>query len=144
MNWGYKLMIGFIAFVLFIGYLAYKSINTKYELVSKDYYKDELRYQEKIDGKANAAKISAVNFLQSDTTFTVVMPTEQKGKNLTGELWFYCPINEGYDKRIVLLVDSFNQQIISKTQLHKTNYTLKFSWKQDSTNYYLEKEISIK
>lgn len=133
-----------MAFVLFIGYLAYKSINTKYELVSKDYYKDELRYQEKIDGRANAEKISAVTFLQNDTSFTVVMPKEQKGKNLTGELWFYCPTNEGYDKKIGLVVDSSNQQIIVKTQLHKTNYTLKFFWKQDSTNYYLEKEISIK
>ena len=40
MNWGNKLMLVFIVFALLIGTLVYKSINTKYDLVSKDYYKD--------------------------------------------------------------------------------------------------------
>jgi len=49
MNWGNKLVLVFIVFGAFIGYLVYQAVNTKYDLVSKDYYKDELRYQEKID-----------------------------------------------------------------------------------------------
>ncbi|MFZ8343681.1 FixH family protein, partial [Staphylococcus aureus] len=55
MNWGYKLLLAFISFALIIGILVYKSINTKYDLVSTEYYKDELRYQDKIDGSGNAA-----------------------------------------------------------------------------------------
>lgn len=143
MNWGYKLMLGFILFVLFIGYLAYKSINTKYELVSKDYYKDELRYQEKIDGRQNAAKISEVNFSQTKDNFSVNMPVELKGKELKGELWFYCATDEKKDRKIPLKVDTSNQQIISKAELYKTKYLLKFTWKDGATDYYLEKEISI-
>lgn len=143
MNWGYKLMIGFILFVLFIGYLAYRSINTKYELVSKDYYKEELRYQEKIDGRNNAAKISAVNFEQNAESIIVTMPQELKGKTLSGELWFYSSRDETRDKKIALKVDTANQQIISKNILYKTKYLLKFTWKEGTTDYYLEKDIDI-
>ena len=60
MNWGNKLILVFIVFAVMMSVLVYKSVNTKYDLVSKDYYKDELRYQDKIDGMHNAAKVSDV------------------------------------------------------------------------------------
>ena len=50
MNWGNKLLITFLVFGAGISFLVYRSMHTNFELVEKDYYKSELRYQEIIDG----------------------------------------------------------------------------------------------
>ena len=60
MTWGTKLLLVFTAFALLMSTLVYMCMKQKFELVSKDYYKDELRYQDKIDGMNNANKIGNV------------------------------------------------------------------------------------
>ena len=44
MNWGNKLLVAFIVFGLGMGYLAYRSMNTNFELVENDYYKQDGRW----------------------------------------------------------------------------------------------------
>ena len=41
MSWGNKLLVAFIVFAAGMFYLVYRSVNTNYELVEKDYYKSE-------------------------------------------------------------------------------------------------------
>jgi hypothetical protein len=69
MNWGNKLVVVFIAFALFMGYMVYRALSTKYDLVSKDYYKDELRYQERIDGVKNAVALDSVTIAKTQLLF---------------------------------------------------------------------------
>jgi hypothetical protein len=59
MNWGNKLILAFVVFAAGMAFMVYQAVNTDFELVEKDYYKQELRYQQVIDGKAEAAKLSA-------------------------------------------------------------------------------------
>ena len=59
-SWGNKILIVYVAFGMFILFMVYKAVNTRYDLVSKDYYKEELRYQDRIDRLNNAAKLSNV------------------------------------------------------------------------------------
>ena len=61
MNWGHKLMIVFIAFAAMMSYLAYRAFKTEFELVDKDYYKNELKYQEVIDGTNSVVVQQAAN-----------------------------------------------------------------------------------
>ena len=90
MNWGNKLVIAFLLFAGLMFTLVYKAVNTKFELVSKEYYKDELRYQDKIDGVSNANKLSNVLITQNDSQLTVELPKEMKGFRCDGEIWFHC------------------------------------------------------
>ena len=41
MNWGHKLFIGFSAFAGMIIFLAIRSFNVRFDMVEKDYYKNE-------------------------------------------------------------------------------------------------------
>ncbi len=63
-NWGHKLTLGFVAFAGMIVYMVVQSMHTRYDLVSNEYYKDELQYQQVIDGASRA------NMLGSRTTVT--------------------------------------------------------------------------
>lgn len=143
-NWGNKLILVFILFAVMMSVLVYKSINTHYDLVSKDYYKDELRYQDKIDGMDNAAKVSDVVVTQDAENVIVNFPKELNKSKTKGEAWFYCATDDMKDKKIPLEIDTSGKQFFPKKELSKTNYILKLSWKIDTLNYFAEKRVIIK
>lgn len=143
MNWGNRLLIAFIAFGTMIGILVYKSVTMQYDLVSEDYYQQELKYQDKIDGVQNANMVSDVNILQDNNALTITLPSELKGTAITGEAWFYCVTDAHKDRRFMLQVNQNGEYIINKQQLVKGNMQLKLTWQADNKNYYTEKQISI-
>lgn len=145
LNWGHKITIVLILYAVLIFTLVYKSVKTDFELVSKDYYKDELRYQQVIDGSSNAATLSSnVIIIQTDKGVLVQFPEEMKGKLLEGELWFYCSYNEQKDRRIKIDVTNDAIQFIERNKLAAGNYTVKTNWKAIGTGYYNEQSFSIK
>ena len=143
MSWGNKLLIAFIGFAALIGTLVYKSSQQKFDLVSANYYDDELRYQEKIDGINNANKLSPLTVIQKDDKVVIQMPPELKGDSITGEVWFYCAVNAENDRKMPLTVNDEGIMQISRNKLAACNYTLKITWKADNNSYYKEEAIKI-
>lgn len=144
MNWGNKLVVVFILFAILMATLVYKAVNTKFELVSKDYYKDELRYQDRIDGRNNAALIGKVAVTQDAEALTIGLPEEMKGIKVEGEAWFYCKTDAVRDRKIALSVDTSGKQLILKNQLAKgTTYELKLNWQAGDQKYYTEQIVNV-
>lgn len=143
MNWGNKLILVFIVFAGFIGTMVYKAINTKVELVSKEYYKDELRYQDRIDGRINAEQIGKVAVTQDAESVEIALPAEMKGLAVSGEAWFYCQTDDVKDRKIPLQVDENGRQLIMKKALVKGSYDLKLNWEASSKQYYSEQKLII-
>ncbi|HPH25162.1 MAG TPA: FixH family protein [Chitinophagaceae bacterium] len=143
MSWGNKLVGVFIVFIALIGTLVYKSINSSFDLVSKDYYKDELRYQETIDAQKSAAQFSAIEVAQNNEAVTIQFPEEIKDKKVDGEIWFYSNADASKDIKFKIEVDNNGLMQIAKSQLIKTKYTVKINWQIATTNYYSEKSILV-
>lgn len=143
MSWGNKIVIVFMVFAGLMAILVYKAVNTKYELVSADYYKDELRYQDKIDGVNNANKISHIIVNQDETQLVLELPKEMKGIKTEGEIWLYCSSDATKDRKIALQVDEDGRQLIAKNKLAKGNYQLKLTYKSGGSNYYSEKNLTV-
>ena len=53
MNWGKGVTIAFILFVGFIMFMVVGAFRENFDLVSDDYYLEEINYQDKINQKAN-------------------------------------------------------------------------------------------
>ena len=103
LNFGHKLMLAFLAFGLLMGLLIYKSLHTEFELVSKDYYKDELAYQDVIDARHNAATLSSAILLSyKDKQLKIQLPNEMINKLESGEIDFYCPSDSDKDTNLPL------------------------------------------
>lgn len=144
MNWGNKLVLVFVVFVALIGTLVYKSMNTKFELVSKNYYKDELKYQDKIDAKAAAAKLSDVSIITTIDSINISLPKELENSIVDGNVWLYCNTDEKKDKHIDFKHVTNNTFSIPVNQLHKANYQVKISYSSNNKNYYNEKDLALK
>jgi hypothetical protein len=123
--------------------MVYKAVNTKFELVSKDYYKDELRYQDRIDGKQNANKLGNIRVSQNADELLLALPNEMKGIKVEGEAWFYCKTDATKDRKIMLQVDENGQQHILKNKISKGRYELKLNWQTTSEKYYTEQNVTV-
>lgn len=144
-NWGHKITIVLILFGVLMTTLVYKSIQTDYQLVSKDYYKDELKYQQVIDGSNNATTLSSqLKILQNEKGITISFPAEMKNKTITGEYWFYCSYEDDNDRRLEINTGADAMQLIPVEQLAAATYTVKTSWKANGITYYNEQLFTVK
>ena len=142
MSWGNKLLIAFIVFGCMIGYMVYKAVETPTNLVSDEYYKDELKFQDRIDASNNAKKLDSVQVVQNSGTISITLPAAMKGTSITGEAYFYCKTDPAKDKHLMLSTDSLSTSF-NKDELPKGNLLLKLSWKSGNENYYVEQPIDL-
>lgn len=141
MNWGNKLILAFVLFALFIGYMVSQSFNTRFDLVSNNYYNEELRYQEKLNAIKNTNKLSNVEVFQNSNLLVIFLPKELKDSKISGSVLMYCNTDKAKDFKLDFKDSLFIR--IDKTKLQAKNYILKLNWKSDTTNYYFEKNIKI-
>jgi len=144
MSWGYKILIGFTAFVAMMTFMVVRSFSINFEMVEKDYYKNELRYQEVIDATKNAARLSKpVQIIKTGTAITLQLPADVQQKKTSGSIWFYNAADASKDKRIELKTNDNGIQELSDAGLQQGSYTVKMQWKADETNYYSEQQLTI-
>ena len=143
MSWGYKITIGFSAFVLLIGFLVYKAMNTEFDLVTKDYYKEELKYQDKLDAIKNANKISELEVEVLDGNVVISFPQEVKNLAIDGEAWFYCKTNASKDRKFSLKEIQGGKFSVPTSELQPERYYVKVTYTAGQTNYYSEEPIEL-
>jgi FixH protein len=144
MNWGNKILLVFLVFAGGIFYLVYRSMHVNYELVSKEYYKDEIRYQDIIDASKRAGALSKkIEISQSGDVIAVQLPDEMKNEKVTGVMWFYCAADETKDRRISMQPDEHGAQQIAKARFLPGSYVVKFDWTSMNARYYVEEPLTI-
>ena len=144
MNWGNKILLVFLVFATGIFYLVYRSMHVNYELVSKEYYKDEIRYQEIIDASKRADELGKkIEINQTGNVIAVQLPDEMKNEKVAGVMWFYCAADEKKDRRIAMQLDEHGAQEIAKEKFLPGSYVVKFDWTSKSTRYYAEEPLTI-
>ena len=61
---------------------------------------------------------------------------------MSGDIWFYSPVNEDWDKSFKINTGN-NSVTVSRKSLHNTRYTIKITCAVDGKNYYQESEILL-
>jgi hypothetical protein len=148
MNWGNKLLLVFAAFGGMISYMVYRCMQTPVDLVNKEYYRDELVYQEVIDGSKKANALSGkLKLRQEAGIISLQLPEEMKntGTGLKGNIFFYCPSDVTKDRHIILQPDSAARQEITTGDkaLLPGHYTVKVQWENKGIRYFTEQPFLV-
>lgn len=140
-SWGYKILFGYLLFVAGIIFLVVKANSEKFDLVTKDYYDEELKYQQVIDQAANASALSApVRVEKTTDEIKIYFPDEMNGQKKLIDFYIYYPADSKRDfrKSIELIENSFTQPLPAGMKgLHE----LKLTWKANDVKYYHEQKI---
>jgi hypothetical protein len=144
MSWGNKLLVAFLVFGLMIGYLVFRAVNTNFEIVEKDYYKKELRYQQVIDGNIRANGLaSQIQVSEPGNGVSLQFPVELNGKLISGNILFYCSYDKSNDRKFEIRTNNIGLQTLSKEVIIPGNYIVKIDWACDGKNYYSEKNFTV-
>lgn len=136
-------MLVFAVFVSGILYMVYSSFNHNIDLVSTNYYEEELKYQQVIDATERANGLSAKLICEvKDDTLHVTFPAEMKQRQVKATLWLYFVADKKKDINISMVTSS-GQLALPLTSVNKGMHDVKLSWVADGAQYYFEQKLFI-
>lgn len=143
MNWGYKILFVYVAFVAGILLMVFKSSTQKRDLVTTDYYAKELKYQERIDAVKRTQALSApVKYEVINRQIVISFPKEFSGKQITGSVLLYCPSdkNKDVEQTFSTAAGVFTMQLPVK---NKGAHEVQISWQAGGISYYFENKLIL-
>jgi len=108
------------------------------ELVAEDYYAQEIAYQNRMEQQSNAI---AVDIQTSFNDGGLVLQYPQNADQWSGKIAFFRPSNQHLDFELPIKADESLQQHIAQDQLIAGLWRLKFYWKEQGKEYYVEKSV---
>ena len=140
-NWGTGIVIAIALFITFILSFVYKTLfmeEYEHHLVSEDYYKDELHYQEEID-KLNNAKYLTENVILSNTEQGIIIqfPKDKDFNKIEGKVNFLRRSNDklDFEKKIDL---SSHSMLIEDSILVTGKWEIRVDWQYNDEEYLLK------
>lgn len=141
-NWGARIAILYIGFVLLILFLVIKSFQVDVDLVTEDYYELELKFQEIINKKANANRLAVgLTYKLDAKSLLFSFPLDQK--KIEGNIMIYRPSNKNLDRVFQIKLDKENKILLDLDNSPTGLYKMKIDWTNESTGYYVEKDIYL-
>ena len=140
-NWGHKIIILYIGFVGLIGTMVYLANHENIDLVSSDYYDQEIQFQKKMDSEANARPFeNAIKVTLEGKSVKVQFPQVLADKMPQGRLKMYRSSDASLDYATELHLEAGSQSLISP-KFKKGEYTLQMSWTAEGRSYYCEQKV---
>lgn len=143
-NWGTGLMIGMVLFIAFILYFVIKISTDKnydYDLVTEEYYKREMFYQQEIDAEENANSLSTnITGKKTKEGWMLTFPSNIDYKKIEGTVFLYRPSNKQLDFEIPLKLSSPNL-LIPDERLVAGRWNTIVQWRYNGEDYLYKKEI---
>jgi nitrogen fixation protein FixH len=128
-----------------VGFVLYCS-RQPVELVSADYYEQEMRFQKRYDSTARAQHLAApasVSYEASAQRITVQLPPGQGPQAVSGSIELYRPSDSGLDRTVSLQVDSSGTQHVDAAALRPGLWKVRVSWTVDNQSYFTDQKVVI-
>lgn len=142
-SWGYKIVFIYTVFVLGILTMVFLTAKENRDLVSENYYAEEIAYQKLIDQSSKTAALSApVELIKSDNQLIIQLPNEFYGLQADGEWTLYYAANKTRDVNGNIHTKNGKYAIAVPADA-AGQYLFKMHWKVDNKEYYFEKNIFL-
>jgi len=143
-NWGTGIVLAFIGFISFIMYfIITMNINKKYnhDLVTEDYYAEELVYQNDIDKLKNSKTlIENITYNKSEEGLIIYFPKDFDFNKITGNMFLYRPSNKQLDFETEISLSN-PYLLIPDKRLLDGRWNIKVDWQYNGKSYLFKKAI---
>lgn len=144
MNWGYKILVVVIVFIVGMGTMVTIAMQQKNEMEDDQYYVKELKHQNLIDAEKNLNRLSEqLSLADTNNMLKLTLPHAAATNISNGTIDFLRPSDQKKDLSIAMSVNNNGEQFISKKQFVKGLYHVKMSWESQGTPFYTERSIFI-
>jgi len=143
-TWGHGIVVALGSFMIFILSLIWYFTSTwkNSELITDNYYEEELAYQNVIDAKNKAINLKELPvYQQNESGISVTFPSEINNSNSK----FRIDLHRAEDQKLDIIremkLDQRNSIFIPAKVLAKGNYVLRVMWKKDNEEYQLDYDL---
>lgn len=142
-NWGTGIVISLVLFAAMLTYYMIRGAQNPSDLVTEDYYEQEIKYQDRIDFTKNANDLGALEISIENKELKILFPTGFNSANATGKIHFYRPNKANIDFDVPLKIEANNAQSIDISTIVKGRWVLKIDMQAAGKNYYWENPITL-
>jgi hypothetical protein len=137
--WPYAIVAYFVIFITAMTIWIVFAVRNDQQLVRKDYYEQELKFQKDIDGQNRAANVNVfVNYDAAKQTVTVTLP----GAAATGSIYFYRPSNAKLDCEFTLALKN-GAQPIDVANFQSGLWKIRLHWTANSAEFRYDKSLVL-
>ncbi|NNE02015.1 MAG: FixH family protein [Arenibacter sp.] len=144
-NWGTGIVlsfIGFIAFILFFVIRMSMDDRANHDLVTEDYYKKELEYQQEIDAEKEANALpDKIEIEIAENGLLITFPKKLNHKDIHGTVSLYRPSNKHLDFDFPISLSNAHL-LIPDNSLLDGRWDIKVLWKYKEKEYLVKKSIT--
>lgn len=144
--WPYGIIAAFVIFASGTISLVVIASSARSELVSRDYYEQELRYQSRLDQLRRTQfwsnRISAA-YDASGRRVKISVPKEHAAIGLTGSIELYRPSAANADATQALSPDREGIQWLDATPLSPGLWKVRLQWKVGTEDYYADRSLVV-
>ncbi|KAA0127870.1 nitrogen fixation protein FixH [Chryseobacterium sp. SN22] len=143
-SWGHGVFIALAAFIIFILSMLFLFPNGQKnsEMVTDNYYEEELKYQDVIDAKKRADKLQEKPVYSQDKAgIKITFPQDYNNSNTTVKFVLNRTDDQNLDVHKAVQLDANRSFIIPSQVLKMGNYTLRLSWTKDKTDYRIDYDV---
>ncbi len=140
MNWGKGIALTLALFIGFIMYMVIQQMSTNIDLVSEDYYIQEINYSSELDAiNRDKGFIHRPKISQTESHLVVKLPEDYTLTEVT--IYLRRPNNKKKDQKFS--VKNTKMFILEKDKLDKGNYQIVITYTIKNELYIQKKEIFI-
>ncbi|MDF0707586.1 FixH family protein [Flagellimonas okinawensis] len=141
-NWGTGIVLAFIGFISFILYFVVRMSTddrANHDLVTEEYYKKELSYQQEIDASKTASEMNAnLKVEKTEEGLMIYFPERFDPKKISGKVSLYRPSNKHLDTNFPISL-SKTHLLIPDNRLVDGRWDISINWQYEG-NSFLHKE----
>ncbi|MCU7498015.1 MAG: hypothetical protein HF309_02015 [Ignavibacteria bacterium] len=143
-HWGIRIFLLYGLFVLGILSVVFYYMGQDMDLVSNEYYNDEINYQDRIEKlKRTRVLKEEVKFIPADDKVKIEFPETIK-ETITGEILFSRPSGRKYDFRLSLKPGQDLVQSVDFRGKRKGLWKIEMNWKAGGMEYLNEEIINVR
>lgn len=116
------------------------------ELVTSDYYEQELRHQKHLDKLGRARELASparVLLDASEGVIRIQLPAEHAKAGAQGEVVLYRPSSAAHDRRVALALDAMGSQRLAMAEMEPGLWRIRVDWQALNQDYCIEDRIRI-
>jgi len=142
MNWGKGIILSFVTFAVFVIALVVVCMRQNINLVSDDYYKDELRYQDQIDRMNNAASLTVKPVI---TVANDRLAVDFGAASIfdSASVKLFRPSDDSLDKKFRLDPANGGHQTFRLAGMRRGMYKLLLTWSSNGKEFYMEQTVEL-
>ena len=144
--WPYAIIGWFVIFASALAAWATFAIRQKLDLVSPDYYEQEIRYQDQVDRLNRTSGVRGEVVVQYDGAkgeVTLRLPAVGPVDAVSGQVQFYRPADARLDFVVPLAVDSVGGQRIDVKGVRGGHWKVRPQWTIKNREYFIEQTVVL-